>query len=78
MNSQLIKQLIGYKRVHLNPGQSEVVEIDVPAEALSLVEKETANRVLVPGKYEIQFSNGLDTLSCQFVVQGPKVVVEYF
>jgi len=57
--SPLIKQLFGFQRVHLAPGQSKTVTITATAEALSLVDG-AGDRRVEPGSYAVQLTNGVD------------------
>ena len=47
----VIKQLVGFQRVHLAAGASVVVEFAVNVEQLALVDRLTGDRVLAPGLY---------------------------
>ncbi|MGE5678565.1 MAG: glycoside hydrolase family 3 N-terminal domain-containing protein [Pseudomonadota bacterium] len=47
-----IKELKGFSRVHLRPGESRRVKITIPASALSLVDA-NCNTVVEPGEFEI-------------------------
>jgi len=46
----LIKQLFGYKRVHLAAGASTSVKFTVTSETLALTDRASGDRVSVPGR----------------------------
>jgi len=51
---QAIKSLKGFKRVHLNIGDSTDVEISLPVESLRRFDEEKNDYIVEPGKYELQ------------------------
>jgi beta-glucosidase len=48
-----IKALKGFKRIHLNPGESKVVTFEIAPEAFSIID-ENFKRVIRPGDFMIQ------------------------
>jgi beta-glucosidase len=48
--------LVGFKRVHLDPGESRTVNFSVPSDAFSVINEEN-QRVIIPGRFEI-FAGG--------------------
>ncbi len=52
-----IKSLVGFERVSLMPGQSEVVSFELGEEAFQLV-NEIGARVAYPGERTLMFSRG--------------------
>ena len=66
--------LVGFKRIHLNPGQRQEVEIKVDPRSLSSVD-EQGNRAILPGTYRLtvggsQPGEGLPTTEATFQIQG--------
>ena len=53
----VLKQLIGFEKVHLAPGASRTVSFTVPAASLGLVDAD-GHTSLHPGAYELVFSRG--------------------
>ena len=54
----LLKQLIGYARVHLAPGESAVVAFNVTAADLAVVDRVTAARTLRPASMRLEADTG--------------------
>ena len=48
--------LVGFKRVHLKPGENRTVNFSVPSHAFSVINEEN-HRVIIPGRFEI-FAGG--------------------
>lgn len=59
LRNNLIKQLIGYQRVHLAPGQSQIVSFNVSATSFRITEKGTGDLVSTPGAFKLVATNGL-------------------
>eukprot|EP00658_Telonema_sp_P-2_P003297 TRINITY_DN11215_c0_g2_i6.p1 TRINITY_DN11215_c0_g2~~TRINITY_DN11215_c0_g2_i6.p1 ORF type:complete len:548 (-),score=126.92 TRINITY_DN11215_c0_g2_i6:177-1820(-) len=57
MDPAAAKQLIGFERVTLSPGESQVVEFSVSVQQLSVVDKAGTRHVL-PGEHSLIFSRG--------------------
>jgi beta-D-xylosidase 4 len=77
--SRLLKQLFGYQRLHLDPGQGATVSFLVNSETLRLVDRESGDAVSTPGSFDVLFTNGVDqALHNPVTVQGPQVVVAPF
>lgn len=55
----LIKQLLAYQRVHLAPGQSQIVSFNVSAASFRMVSKPSGHRVSTPGTFKLVATNGL-------------------
>mmetsp|Transcript_62176 Transcript_62176/g.147303 ORF Transcript_62176/g.147303 Transcript_62176/m.147303 type:complete len:190 (+) Transcript_62176:43-612(+) len=68
------KELFGYERVHLAPGETTTVRLSIPAQVLSLVDDKGQERIL-PGTYNVEF--GVEGAAektpakAQLLVQGP-------
>ncbi len=56
-NSDLIKSLRGFKRVTLKPGESQIVEIDLPRERFEMWDESTNTMRVIPGKYLLMTGN---------------------
>ncbi len=52
-----IRTLKGFKRVHLNAGETKTVNFVVPASAFSVIDDQN-KRVIVPGKFEMTVGGG--------------------
>jgi hypothetical protein len=78
--SRLIKQLFGYKRVHLNAGESAQVTFSVDTATLRLVDKETGDQVSSPGTFDVTFEDGVTKQppTSRIVIQGDEVVAKSF
>ncbi len=48
--------LVGFKRVHLQPGETRTVKFSIPSNAFSVINEEN-RRVIIPGRFEI-FAGG--------------------
>ena len=78
-NNQLIRQLFGFERVHLAPGESSTVRFNVTPSALQLVDRATGDRVCTPGTFGIEFTNGVDqSLQASVRIEGTERVLEKF
>lgn len=63
-----VKQLRGFQRIHLKPGESRTVEFPIGWEALSMLD-ENMNRVVEPGTFEIMVGpNSVQTSSVKLEV----------
>jgi beta-glucosidase len=51
------KELKGFKKLFLNPGESKVVEIKLESDAFQFYDENKKQWVLEPGKFEIQIGN---------------------
>ena len=60
-----IRELFAFERVHLNPGESQVVHLTVPPQVLSVVNKNGVEAV-VEGKYCVK----IGSLVTEFVLNG--------
>ena len=77
--SRLLKQLVNYRRVHLLPGQSEVVSFDVTSAAFRMVDRRSGAVVSTPGEFALILTNGVLNVARHTVrVEGGEVVVEPF
>ena len=77
--SKLRKQLFGYQRVHLMPGESTDVAFSVTSETLRLVDRDTGSSVSTPGSFDIIFTDGGGQILHNAVqVSGEEVVVKSF
>lgn len=77
--SRLLRQLIGYQRVHLAPGESALVALDVPARALGLRDRASGDLLSVPGEYAVVFEDGAGArLDAAVVLEGDLVTLERF
>lgn len=76
---QVVRQLFGFERVHLEPGQSASVSFAVSASTLHLVDPSTGDVICTPGLYELEFTNGVEqSLRHELVIQGAELVLEKF
>lgn len=57
---RLLQQLVDFQRVHLQPGQSQIVVFQGSRQWLELTDKASGARVLSPGVYHLVVSNGVD------------------
>jgi len=64
-----IKELFGYARVHLNPGEDVTVHFTVPPQVLSLVDK-LGNESIRPGVYKLSIGDSLETVEALLEVVG--------
>jgi beta-glucosidase len=69
-----IRELVGFRRIHLEPGQSSRVELAIDPRSLGKVDAD-GNRVIVPGTYTVslggsQPGDGPHVLSGEFNVIG--------
>ncbi len=55
--SGLIKTLRGYKKVELSPGESRLVEVELPRERFESWDDESNTMRVIPGKYEVMVGN---------------------
>ena len=62
-------QLLGFKRVHLEPAASNETNFDLNPYLLSLVD-EDGERYLFPGKYTVQVSGGTEQFTWNFTITG--------
>jgi beta-D-xylosidase 4 len=77
--SRLIRQLFGYQRVHLAPGESAVVSFDVSSETLRMADKASGDLVSTPGTFGISLTNGAGAeVRHTLVVTGEEVVAVPF
>jgi len=75
----LIKQLFGFERVHLNPGQSKNVTFVLGTETLKRAYQHKPGVVLTQGPYSILLTNGADqSLFSSLIVVGGDVVGSLF
>jgi len=78
-DNQIIRQLFGFERVHLEPGESTTVDFGVTPSHLQLVDRATGDRVCTPGVFDVEFTNGGEqTVEHQIRLEGPEVVLEAF
>jgi len=69
-----LKELFGYDRVHLRPGENATVYFSVPPQVLSLVDK-NGNEEIRPGVYKISIGDSLETVEAVLNVVGtPKTI----
>ena len=55
--SGLIKTLRGYEKVELYPGESRLVEVDLPRERFESWDDESNTMRVIPGRYEVMVGN---------------------
>ncbi|MBQ4294003.1 MAG: fibronectin type III-like domain-contianing protein, partial [Prevotella sp.] len=65
---KLIKTLRGYKKVALNPGDTKVVEIDMPRERFESWDDNTNTMRIIPGKYQLMVGNSSDANALKTIV----------
>jgi beta-glucosidase len=64
------QELKAYRQVHVPPGASVAVEIDLPAAACTLVTAD-GRRVVEPGEFELRVgANSRDLLAARFRITG--------
>ncbi len=56
-----IQQLKGFKKIHLNPGETKTVEIELPIKELALW-NERMEEVVEPGDFELQIGSASDKI----------------
>jgi len=79
MRSDVLRQLMDFQRVHLQPGQSTTLSFPVAPASLSVVDPEHGDRLSAPGLYELQLTDGVvDGLRYEVQLQGAPVVLERF
>jgi beta-glucosidase len=71
-----IRELVGFQRLHLEPGQSSHVELTIDPRSLGAVDGE-GNRAIVPGAYSVwmggsQPGEGSAVISSEFNITGRK------
>jgi len=66
-----IRELFGFDRVHLKPGQSTTVYFTVPPQVLSIVD-EDGNEDILPGIYDIFIGDPLQYVKAILKVTGEK------
>jgi beta-glucosidase len=77
--SRLLRKLLDFERVHLLPGQWQVVTFDVSSASLRLVDRATGDLVSTPGTFDLVLTNGVaEAARHRVVVAGAEVVVERF
>ena len=77
-DSKLIQQLGFFQRVHLEPGQSIVVDVTVPTSAFSMVDAR-GDRVVAPGEHDFVITNRVDQeIVRKVVLRGPVAVIDKF
>jgi beta-D-xylosidase 4 len=73
-----LKQLFGFQRVHLNPGQSRDVYFSGPTSIFFSFDKR-GNKWLLPGSFQIQVTNGNDaTVTKDVTLRGLPSLVKHF
>ena len=78
-NSRLLRQLVGYQRVHLEPGAWASVAFNVTSATLRLVDHQTGDIVSSPGTWSLIATNGVAaSVTAMVVVEGTEIVVEPF
>ena len=78
-SARLIKQLVDYRRVHLAPGESVVVSLNVSAAAFRLVATDSGDVVSTPGEFVLRVTNGVARIAERAVrIVGDEVVVAAF
>ncbi len=50
-----IKSLKAFKRIHLKPGQGEMVQFDLPAETFECFDTQSNAMRIIPGQYELMY-----------------------
>ena len=77
--SRLVRKLLDFGRVHLQPGESQLVSFNVSSASLRLVDRATGNVVSTPGDFDLVVTNGVvEAARHRVVVAGAEVVVELF
>jgi hypothetical protein len=78
-SSALIKQLVDFQRVHLAPGESQIVTFTASTKTFRMVAKPSGHIVSTPGTFVLQITNGVSLfVNHTVVVEGEEVVVERF
>jgi len=67
----LLKELFGYERVHLKPGENTTVYFTVPPQVLSTVDEE-GNEDILPGIYHLTMGDPLQCVNAILKVTGEK------
>ncbi len=76
---RLLQQLVDFHRVHLQPGQSQIVVFPGSRHWLELTDKASGARVLSPGQYNMVVSNGVDQrIELPYRLTGQEQVVVPF
>jgi beta-D-xylosidase 4 len=71
----LKKQLINFSRAEdIAPASQQTFSFDISADELALA-NENGDIVMVPGTYELTFSNGLEVVSQQVTIPGEGIVI---
>merc|ERR1712232_239226 len=79
IGTPLRRQLFDFKRIHLMSGHSSKVSFNVSPTSLQVVDPMTGNLVRMPGRYILEFTNGVDAaINASIDLVGTKVVVERF
>jgi hypothetical protein len=74
----LLKQLFGFERVHLKPGQSMVLSFSMNYDTFKQTEK-NGDIISLPGTFKIMFTNGVDqTLQTYVDIVGDVRVLEKY
>ena len=77
--SRLLRQLVDYRRVHLLPGESQVVAFAASSRSLRMADRATGDIVSTPGDFDLVVTNGVTEVARRrVVVEGDEVVVERF
>ena len=77
--SRLLRQLVDYRRVHLLPGESQVVAFAASSRSLRMADRATGDIVSTPGDFDLVVTNGVTEFARRrVVVEGDEVVVERF
>jgi len=74
-----LRQLVGFKRIHLLPGEKKRVKFSVAAQQMALVDEDGV-RVVEPGVFELsvgggQPAPGADVMIDRFEVAGDRLVI---
>jgi len=68
-----LKQLFGFQRVHLNPGESK--EVFFPGGHFLDTVAKSGDKVINPGHYKVQLSNGRASLYKDIVLLGESIML---
>jgi len=60
-NTKLIKKLISFQRVHLEPQQKRTLSFDIPLSDLQFYDRENLSNDILPGLYTITITDGIQT-----------------